>query len=46
MNYCVVKWLFFNVSLIGDRRAYPIDESIMLEFYHSREIVKATRLEF
>lgn len=46
MNYCNVKWLFSTALNIGDYRAYPIDEKIMLDFYHSGELMKATRLEF
>lgn len=46
MNYCNVNWIFNTCLNIGDYRAYPIDGKIMLEFYHSGEIVKSTQLEF
>lgn len=40
------KWLFSRTSNAFDDRAFPIDEQVMLDFYHSGELLKATQLEF
>lgn len=40
------SWLFSRESKAFDNRAFPIDEKVMLNFYHSGELVKATQLEF